>query len=279
MKVMEILSEQQIVRKIKDSEPFIAKIDSGAFLVGIKEYVPSICTAIHDGHRVHGDFAGKMLLSGEERRYEEDPFTGEIAKGLPISIQVLDSRYNYDLNREPDLCIYDEAWGKKVWSQELSDKEKQRIKEMHSLYYRVLDTLMEKLEQRYGGCILYDLHSYNYLRIEGEPPLFNLGTHFMDLERFGPVVDHLQQQLGDIHVHGVDTRAVRDEVFWGKGYQARFISENHPDSLCLPIEVKKVFMAEKSGELYPDVFNPLAAGMVAAIRENSSFFLSSLGEK
>ena len=273
---MDMTSEQQIVGRIRNGETFTAKIDTGAFIVRIKDYVPWLGTAIHDGHRIHDAFEDKMILAGEERRFEEDPFTGDIIKELPISIQVLDSRYNYDLNREPDRCIYDEAWGKKVWNGELTGDERKQILEMHSCYYRILDTLVGKLEDIFNGCVLYDLHSYNYSRIKGDTPLFNLGTHFMDLERYGAVVDHFQQELANISVKGVNTRAVRDEVFLGKGYQAQFLREKHPDSLCLPIELKKVFMEENSGELYPEIFDPLAEGMRDAISKNASVFKSAV---
>lgn len=277
---MDRASEQQIIGRIKNKETFTAQIDTGAFAVRIGEYAPSICTAIHDGHRIHEAFAGKMLITEKERKYEEDPFTGDIIKEQPVSIVVLDSRYNYDLNRQPALCIYDEAWGKKVWRQELTKEERAHILQMHSLYYRVLDTLAGTLEEMFNGCVLYDLHSYNYSRISGDPPLFNLGTHFIDLERFEPVVDHFQQQLANIRVQGVKNRAVRDEVFSGKGYQAQFIREKHPDTLCVPVEVKKVFMAEESAELYSEIFAPLAGGIGSAIRENTSFFKATvLGNK
>ena len=50
-----------------------------------------------------------------DRWYEEDPETKNMVISHPILIAGCDSRFEYDLNREAETCIYTEAWGKKVW--------------------------------------------------------------------------------------------------------------------------------------------------------------------
>ena len=269
---MQTLPERELIMKINDGEIFSARINTGAFLINVDSYVPVICSAIHDGHRVHAEFADKMLVTGDERKYEEDPFTADIIKPLPITLQVLDSRYNYDLNREPKSCIYDDAWGKKVWKRELSEVEQRDILELHASYYRVLHALLNKVEQMFSCCVLYDLHSYNYSRLKGNPPLFNIGTHYIEKKTFLPVLNHLQTMLAAISLPNVENRTVYDEVFVGKGYQAAFMKKNHPESYCVPLEIKKVFMDEQRFQRYPEVFEPLAAGIQKAIRDNAEFF-------
>jgi len=185
---MRTLSEQDIVRRIKLQEPFAAVIDTGAFSIKIDRYVPAISTAIHAGHAVQEQIVDKLLLNEKERKYEEDPYTGDMLASLPIVLQGLNSRYQYDLNRTSDKCIYEEAWGKKVWSIPLTAEECKNSLNLHDSYYRVLQTLLTVLEKEYSRCIVYDLHSYNYRRLKTDAPLFNIGTHYIDRAVYQPVL-------------------------------------------------------------------------------------------
>ena len=161
---MNTLSEQEIIRRIERQEPFAAIIDTGAFSIKIDRYIPVISTAIHAGHTVQQLILDKLLLNEKERKYEEDPYTGDMLASLPIVLQGLNSRYQYDLNRASDKCIYEEAWGKKVWSAPLTAGERKNSLNLYDSYYRVLHTLLTTLEKEYSNCIVYDLHSYNYRR-------------------------------------------------------------------------------------------------------------------
>ncbi len=276
---MEILTEQQILEKIRQRCIFSAQIDSGAFQLSIKKYVPVVITAIHDGHRVSEYFAAKMKVTEGERQFEEDPYTGTVAEGFDISLKVLDSRYCYDLNRKPELCIYEDAWGKQVWKEALNGSDIGRLLAFHGVYYRVLGELLTMLTDKFGDVILYDLHSYNYSRLEGNPPLFNIGTHFIDLRRYDQVIKHLTKELRKIELPGFENRAVTDEVFKGKGYQAEFINQNHPDVLCVPLEIKKAFMDEQGFALKKDSFEPLFSGMIEALSRNGEVFKKMIGNK
>jgi len=278
---MEILTERQILEKIREGCIFSAQIDSGAFKLSIKEYVPAVITAIHDGHRVIEYFAAKMKVTEDERQFEEDPYTGTVADGFDISLKVLDSRYCYDLNRKPELCIYEDAWGKEVWKEALNNSDIGRLLACHGTYYRVLDELLTMLTDKFEDVILYDLHSYNYSRLEGNPPLFNIGTHFIDLSKYDRVIKHLTEELRKIELPGFENRAAIDEVFKGKGYQAEFINQNYSDVLCIPLEIKKAFMDEQGFALTlkKDSFKPLFSGMIEALSRNGEVFKKMIGNK
>ena len=253
---MNISSEKEIIAKIRRGKPFTARLDTLALDVKIDRYVPCIGTAIHHGHRVPPPMSELLLLSEEERRFEEDPYTGDLIETLPITLVVNDSRYFYDLNRHPDTCIYQEAWGKKVWSRSLDEGEIEMIREMHNCYYRILSCLLARLEEDFSRIILYDLHSYNYSRINGEAPLFNIGTHYID-DNYLPFLERLKNDLSTITLPGVRNRSVFDEVFQGRGHQAAFIHTTHPKSLCVPLEIKKVFMSEQHFERYDPCYSRL----------------------
>lgn len=270
---MDTLSEQQIIDQINHGIAFSAWIDSGAFKLSVERYQPMVVTAIHDGSRVARQYRDKMLLGADQRKFEEDPFTGALAEHFPISIIVNDSRYNYDLNRSPESCIYEQAWGAQVWRVPLGQAEQNQLRSLHAAYYRVLRALLDVLQKRFDRFVLYDLHSYNYSRIEGSPPLFNIGTYYIDRGQYGAVLEHLLGELRQIRLPGLETRAVCDEVFLGKGYQAAFIRANHRGSLCLPLELKKVFMDEQRCTLKNDIFEVLKPQLIKALLDNSSFFI------
>ncbi len=269
---MEILSEQSIVDAIERGELFDALLDTGAFTIKLKNYVPALFTAVHDGNVVDTAVADRMLVSSDERRFEEDPFTGDIIDGFAISLRMHHSRYYYDVNRPSRSCIYEEAWGKQVWKQPLSAEQQQAIRLHHHSYYRVLDALLGKLEKKFGHCVVYDLHSYNYARISDNPPLFNIGTHYIDRERYEAVLQHLAEQLNTINLPGYETRAAFDAVFGGRGYQAEFIHFEHRASLCIPLEVKKIFMTKNALALDSSVSAALFPGVREVLAHNARYF-------
>ena len=275
--MMEILTEQQIIERLEQRRPFTARCDNSGFELSIRRYLPMVVTAIHDGHQVGEDLAEKMNVSADQRQFEEDPHTAEIGKAFDISIKVLDSRYCCDLNRRPEQCIYDEAWGQTVWKTPLDRVETHALRERHATYYRVLDCVLKVLVEEFGSIVLYDLHSYNFGRLDGSPPLFNIGTHFIDTSRFGSVIEHLVQSLAVVELPDCEIRAAVDEVFQGKGYQAEYIRHHHPNVLCVPLEIKKVFMDENGLELDEVIFEPLREQVVNVLQQNQEFFTRKTG--
>ena len=269
---MEILNEKQIFERLDRRQPFAARFENGGFEIRVARYLPLVVTAIHDGHRVSEALAAQMKVTDEQRLFEEDPHTGAIAEAFDISAKVIDSRYCGDLNRRPEQCIYEEAWGHQVWKTPLDERERKSLQERHAAYYRVLNRLLQVLSQEFGGTLLYDLHSYNYQRLEGSPPLFNIGTHYVNLQRFGPVVDHLLGELAAIKLPGCATRAVADEVFEGRGYQAEFVHQHHPEVLCVPLEIKKEFMDERNLALQEPLYTLLREQMIDALQRTFAFF-------
>ncbi len=276
---MLILPEQEIIKRIQAKQTFTATIDSGAFVIKIDKYVPVVHTAIHDGHNLAGSLLSKCLLDDNERRYEEDPFTGDMIQAFPITLRALDSRYMYDLNRSPEDCIYEQAWGKTIWREALSEREVSAHKKLHASYYQVLRVLISKLEQLFNACVVYDLHSYNYLRIASDTPLFNIGTYSVDTQRWQPVLKHLLKQLQQHEYSNIENRAALDEVFQGKGYQAAYIRQHFNNTLCVALELKKVFMEESSGQPYPLILDEFKENLKRALSRNAAYFSRRFSKK
>ncbi len=272
------LSHEECIARIVKGETFEARIDGGAFEVRIQTYAPHVCTAIHAGHRLRPELQPKCALSEQERLYEEDPYTDVLVGNQPITVFARDSRFEYDLNRAPESCIYEEAWGKAVWQQPLTESERQTSLDKHGAFYAVLGALYRKLESLYPAVLTYDVHSYNWQRPGmGDTPLFNVGTEQVDMQRWGGEVERWVTTLSEIRLPGIEVRAAVNEVFFGRGYHATFVREHLKNTLILPSEVKKVFMDEHSGEPIPAILEPLREQFETAISRHAHDFSNRSG--
>jgi N-formylglutamate amidohydrolase len=201
---LDTLTRAAFEERLVSGEPLAAVVEDVA-VVRIENHVPFVCTAIHDGHDLRRSLREQCLLAEEERRYEEDPFTGAIIRAMPVTVVAPDSRYEYDLNRPRSQCVYTEAWGKRVWKGKLRPHELGRSREKHLGFYRIFDILVSELERKFGACLVLDVHSYNHRRIEAEAPTFNLGTAQIDLPRWEPVIQRLEKKLARMTLPSIET--------------------------------------------------------------------------
>jgi uncharacterized protein (TIGR02421 family) len=271
---MQQLSINEIIRNIRDEKIFEATTSDGSFRIKINRYVPYCCTAIHHGAALRKSLKEKIALDDFDRWYEEDPHTGDFIESMPITLIGLDSRYEYDLNRKPEECVFDIAWGKKVWKSTLSPKERQLSVTKHANYYKVTHALIEKLEGLFGGSVVYDIHSYNHMRWDRNVPLFNIGCESIDLKKFGKCIDHWNNELSDISLTGIESKAAINDVFYGRGYNLEYINTNFKNTLVLATEIKKVYCNELTGADYPKVIKELQQKLKQAIINNAHYFSS-----
>jgi uncharacterized protein (TIGR02421 family) len=272
------LSTAEIIEKIRNREHFEASPLDGGFIIKINKYVPFCCTAIHNGGMLRKELKKKIALSDYERWFEEDPHTADFIASMPVTIVGLDSRFEYDLNRPPEDCIYEEAWGKKVWKKKLTALEKKASRQKHANYYKILHALINKIEELYGGCILYDIHSYNYVRWERDVPLFNLGTENIDKKRYGAYVDNWLEELSRISLPDIKNSTMENDVFSGRGYNLIYTNRNFKNTLVLATEIKKVYCDELNGDIYPRIIRRLQQQFKTAIINNAAFFSDKLEE-
>ena len=269
---MKHLEINEILQLIESEKTFEAIASDGSFSIKINRYLPYCCTAIHDGSNLRNELKTKINHDEFSRWYEEDPFTGDFISSMPITLIGNDSRFEYDLNRSPDECIFDVAWDKKVWKKKLTPKERQKSLQKHQNYYKVTHALIQKIESLFGGCIVYDIHSYNFQRWDRKVPLFNIGTEQIDTKRFGKVVEHWKQELRAIQLLDIENNSAIDDVFYGRGYNLQFITKNFKNTLVLATEVKKVYCNEITGDDYPEIIKALQQGLKKAILNNANYF-------
>ncbi|MCU7832263.1 MAG: N-formylglutamate amidohydrolase, partial [gamma proteobacterium symbiont of Lucinoma myriamae] len=265
-KYMTILSEETIIHKIKQRETFSATIDGGGLTLKIEKYEPALCAAIHNGGNMRTELKDNCLLSQAERYYEEDPYTGSFIEQRAITLIGNDSRYEYDLNRNTDECVYETAWGKDVWKTPLSEAAITASKEKHAQFYRIVSAVVEALAEDFGQCIVYDNHSYNYRRHERtDLPVFNLGTTSVKSDSWRPVINSWLEALKNVNVDGTEITAAENDIFYGKGYLAAHCHGLYDNVLVLATEVKKVFYST------PNCLDNFFKNLISFIKQLFSF--------
>ena len=280
LSVYKSATEQEIIQKINNRECFIATIDTGAFTLKIEKYLPAMSAAIHNGGRLRDDLSSNCLLNQAQRYYEEDPYTGSFIEEQSITLIGNDSRYEYDLNRNTDECVYETAWGVEVWKQPLSNEAIDQSKGKHAQFYRIVAAVVEALQADFGQCVVYDNHSYNYKRHERKDlPVLNLGTTSVKSEKWRPVINSWLAILKSMQVEGAEITAAENDIFYGKGYLAAFCHTNYDNVLVLATEAKKVFMNELTGEKDPVVLPSLQQAYNASVAKHTAQYLSDFHHK
>jgi hypothetical protein len=244
-------------------QEFIVNPDPEDWWSAHRGAAPIVGTAIHNGHHIRSDLQDFLGIGADQRLREEDPFTEFFIRDLPNRIVFHRSRFEIDINRARDGAIYlkpEQAWGLKVWAQQLTDAAIASSLGVHDAYYAMLETYLRGLEQQYGAFVVLDIHSYNHRR-DGpngsempfdKAPQINIGTSSMDRERWAPVLDPFLEQLRSFEFRGQRMDVRENVAFQGKGEQTRFVHERFPQTGCaIAIEFKKFFMDEWTGE--PDI--------------------------
>ena len=251
---MEKLTVDEIIKKIEAEETFHAVSSEYSFTIKIEEYVHYVCGAVHDGHHFRRELWDNCMHSGYDRWYEEDPETKNMVISHPILIAGCDSRFEYDLNRPPEEAVFETAWGKQLWREPLDEKEKNKSLQKHNDFYRVVHALISKVESKFGICIVYDMHSYNWKRWDREVPTWNLGTHNIDNDRFGEEVETWRKSLSEMTLpNGIKSTAAVNNTFYGNGYFLKYITKNFKNTLVLATEIAKVYCDEYTRTIFPEV--------------------------
>lgn len=270
------LSVSEIISKIKAEEPFHAVAEDYSFTIKIDSYAYYICAAVHDGHQFRKELWENCIHTEYERWYEEDPATKQMIASHPIVIAGCDSRFEYDLNRDPANAIYEDAWGKQLWKEPLSKQEKDFSLRKHQNFYSVVHELVHKIESKYGAAIVYDMHSYNWKRWDRDVPIVNLGTKNIDNKRFGSFASSWCDSLSNIKLpYNTQTTAAINDTFQGNGYFLKYITNHFKNALVLATEFSKIYCDEMKYVLYPEVVQSIEKELQVRIPEHAASFYKS----
>lgn len=272
----EQLTEQQIIKKINQRHCFTATVVGGAFTLKIDKYLPAMSAAIHDGGNFRAELEDNCLLEKKDRYYEEDPFTGSFIAKQAITLIAHDSRYEYDLNRDTDECVYETAWGKEIWKSPLSEEMIAKSKAKHAQFYRIVAAVVEALVEDFGQCVVYDNHSYNFKRHERKDlPVINVGTTSVKGEQWRPIIDSWLSALQSMSVDGIEVTAAENDIFYGKGRLAGFCHSRYDNVLVLATEAKKVFMDELTGQADAVVLPSLQQVYNDTVAEHTQWYINN----
>ncbi len=274
--LMERLSIESIIENIQNEVCFHAVADDYSFTIKIDSYVHYVCGAVHDGHQFRKELWSNCLHTEYDRWYEEDPETKQMILSHPIVIAGCDSRFEYDLNRIPEEAVFETAWGKQLWRKPLESSLKQTSLEKHANFYKVVQALIAKIEEKFGICVVYDMHSYNWQRWDREVPTWNLGTSNIDNDRFGKTVEVWRQSLSEMKLpNGIHSTSKINDTFQGNGYFLKYITKNFKNTLVLATEIAKVYCDEYNQIIYPEVVYAVESELKTRLTEHASMFYKS----
>jgi len=274
------LSISEIIAKISAEETFEAVVEDYSFTLKIEEYVPYVCGAVHDGHQFRKKLWDNCLHTEYDRWFEEDPCTKEFVKTHPIVMAGCDSRFEYDLNRDPDNAIYEDAWGKKLWKEPLDTTQRKKSLNKHAAFYSVVQALLQKLEEKFGVVVVYDMHSYNWRRWDREVPVINLGTSNIDNKRFGKCVEAWRQSLSELELpNNIKATSKINDTFQGNGYFLKYITKSFKNTLVLATEFKKIYCDELRQISYPEVVHAIEQQLQQKIKNHADLFYKTYKNK
>lgn len=241
------------------------------------EHYPVLALSIHNGHNMPDELLEICGISEADRLREEDPFTEKISQHCSNYITVFSSRFMVDLNRRPDMAIYqkpEDCWGLNARSKPIADSYLQELQRDYSAWYKMLDYQVQRFLRQHEKLIVLDLHSYNHRRngigAEADPPELNpdiiIGKSNMSPEYY-PKIHELTKLLNGQNLSGYSLDCREDIKFTG-GYLSRYLHNSYPQQvISLSIEFKKIFMNEWTGELNEQKFGGIIAIFWACIEK------------
>lgn len=220
---------------------------------------PLVATSIHAGKNLRQNLLDICALSEAERLYEEDPYTDYWVPITDNQVYAHHSRFEIDLNRSRDKTIYKkpaDAWGLKVWKEELSEKLVNESLSHYDEFYSDVKNMLTEIQKKHDCFVLFDIHSYNHKREgpdgpDADPeknPEIIIGTGNMNRTKWAPVVEAMKRTIESYNYNGRKLD-VRENVKFSGGNFMRWIHNTFPDKACaISIEVKKFYMNEWTGE-------------------------------
>ena len=155
----------------------------------------------------------------------------------------------------------------------LSKVQRQKSIEKHFHFYSVVQALIKKLEDLFGGVIVYDMHSYNWTRWDREVPVINLGTSNINNNRFGETVEEWRKSLSELVLpHDIVATSKINDTFFGNGYFLKYITNNFKNTLVLATEFKKIYCDELNEIIYPEVVTAIEKQLQTKVAAHADSF-------
>lgn len=247
--------------------PFEALSPMGTFFMRVKEYKPLVGLAVHAGHRIRAELVSNMGVEEDDRRYDEDTHSDYFIENFPMQLIGLDSRYEYDIDRKRDQAIYlkpFQCWGKRAWISPPTKTELEISYEKYDEAHDLMEFFMEQTMAYFHKTLVLDLHTYSFKRQmygskSSSLPLFNIGTTKLDRKKHAKTVDAWLAELAKIQVPDMETTVAENDLFKGDGAVAINLIEKFPEAAIIPLDIKKLFMDETTGQIHEPIAQKLRA--------------------
>lgn len=233
-------------------------------LFDLNDDSPIICSAIHNGHKLRKYVTDNLGLSEELRFFEEDPLTDFFTAFSQNQIIQLTSRFEYDVNRNPEKCIYQkpkDCWNLEIFPYGISPDEIKVSQDKYQLFYDTLKSKLEMITQKQNNTFIWDIHSYNNRNrkditpnsshtdikneiryLESHVPDICLGLSNID-DKFTDLIIAIANHFAQADFFGQNLSVAYNHPFSG-GYYPQWINHYYGDKVCaLSIELnKRIFM-------------------------------------
>lgn len=220
---------------------------------------PIWTVALHDGNHIDAQWRKYMRIKRQDRLREEDPYTGLLTPKGTNRVIVKTSRFELDLNRDPENALYlmpEQAWGLEVFKFPIPEERFETASRAYDQFYAHMHQCLQATIDQFGHFILFDIHSYNARRkgpfevIDREAnPQINVGSHY-NHPSFAPKVAEWIAFVQQSTWQG-EPLDVRENVKFKGGYFNQWVNQHFGEyGGVLSLEFRKDFMDEWTGELY-----------------------------
>ncbi|WP_026998525.1 flavohemoglobin expression-modulating QEGLA motif protein [Eisenibacter elegans] len=270
---MELLPIDEILARIAAEEPMEVSDELQTFTLKIEEYAPFVCVALHAGQGMHPSLEKAFMLEEAVRNQAQAPHTATFVASLPISIVGRVSLFECNLDLPPEYALLQKYREQAVWHPAPNKHTQERTLLRHNGFYRVLQALVQKLEQKFKACLVYDFQAYTYQHLPTEPPLFDIGASPKLQKKFAKFIAHWYEELAGIEGRNFQAGAAINQRFKGEGYLQQYLLQHFHKTLVLSTHLKKVYSNPDTSQPYPLVIEELTKALKGAIVNNASFFV------
>lgn len=179
---------------------------------------------------------------------------------VPYSVVVNTSRFAFDLNRPREAAIYlhpEDFWDLQVRKNDPPEDLIQRSLSAYDQFYLEMENLFFKIIERFGAFVVLDIYAYNHRRNGPDQPPenpqlspdINIGTGTLDRLAWSDLIERLMADLRSNKFLGrkID---VRENVKFKGGRFPYWVNRKYQKKgVCIPIEIKKIYIDEWTGEL------------------------------
>lgn len=265
------LSLVEILKKIENEEIFHAVLDDYSLEVKIDDYVPYVAVAIGGGNQFSKKLSKKHKLVARKRVNHVDTCTGDFIYDLPITLIARDSKFEYDLDMHVKDSIRADLESKPLWKEELTSAEKIEAQRKHQQFYRIILSLMIKLEELFGATIYYDFRAIK----TSKDIIFNIDTSQISLPNFQTTVDQWEEILNNMQVLDFNVRSMQSQEPLGTGYFSQYVHANSLNALVLPTYISKIYYDQNADIIYPEVVQNLRSSFKYYVKAHAHRYYDS----